>query len=71
MWYLDFAGIELLQCTERSQDAAALMEETTAHVQVATSLPLLDIANSTTHDVKRGGLRRAALLGTAFTMNRD
>jgi len=41
------------------------------HVQAACSLPLLHIADPTAQDVRRAGLRRVGLLGTAFTMEQD
>jgi aspartate racemase len=40
-------------------------------VQVATSLPLLHIADPTAGRIKAAGLRRVGLLGTAFTMEQD
>jgi len=40
-------------------------------IEAATSLPLLHIADPTAVRIKAAGLRRVALLGTAFTMERD
>lgn len=40
-------------------------------VQAATSLPLLHIADPTAQDIRKAGLRRVGLLGTAFTMEQD
>jgi aspartate racemase len=93
MWSFDFADIETLQCTDRGDEAAALMVDAaqrlerggadflviatnTMHiaapqVQAATSLHLLHIADPTAQAVKKAGLGRVGLLGTAFTMERD
>jgi aspartate racemase len=40
-------------------------------VQAATSLHLLHIADPTAQAIKKAGLRRVGLLGTAFTMEQD
>jgi aspartate racemase len=40
-------------------------------LQAAVSIPLLHIADPTAERIKRAGLRRVGLLGTAFTMEQD
>lgn len=40
-------------------------------IEAAVRLPLLHIADPTAERIKSAGLRRVALLGTAFTMERD
>lgn len=40
-------------------------------IEAASTLPLLHIADPTARKIKQAGLRRVALLGTAFTMERD
>ena len=40
-------------------------------IEAAINLPLLHIADPTAERIKAAGLRRVALLGTAFTMERD
>ena len=40
-------------------------------VQAAIGLPLLHIADPTAERIKRTGLRKVAMLGTAFTMEQD
>jgi aspartate racemase len=40
-------------------------------VEAAVKLPLLHIADPTAERIRAAGLRRVALLGTAFTMERD
>lgn len=40
-------------------------------LQAAVAIPLLHIADPTAERIKRAGLRRVGLLGTAFTMEQD
>ncbi len=62
---LEGAGAELLLiCTNTMH----LMADA---VQQAVAVPLLHIADPAAEEVKRAGLRRVGLLGTAFTMEQD
>jgi aspartate racemase len=62
---LEAAGAEvLLICTNT-------MHRMADAVQAAISVPLLHIADPTAEAIKAAGLRRVALLGTAFTMEQD
>lgn len=47
------------------------MHRMAAEVQQAVSIPLLHIADPTAERLREAGLRRAGLLGTAFTMEQD
>jgi len=59
------AGAEvLLICTNT-------MHRMADQVQAAVSVPLLHIADPTAEAIRAAGLRRVALLGTAFTMEQD
>jgi aspartate racemase len=93
MWSFDFADVEVLQRTDRWNEAAALMIDAaqrlerggadflviatnTMHIaapeiEAAIKLPLLHIADPTAERIKAAGISRVALLGTAFTMERD
>ncbi|WP_282792629.1 aspartate/glutamate racemase family protein [Streptomyces sp. CC224B] len=62
---LEAAGAELLLiCTNT-------MHKVADQVQAATSVPLLHLADATADAVRAAGVRRVALLGTAFTMEQD
>lgn len=62
---LETAGAEvLLICTNT-------MHRMADAVQQAVSVPLLHIVDPTAEAIKAAGLRRIALLGTAFTMEQD
>ncbi len=62
---LEAAGAELLLlCTNT-------MHKVADQVQAAVSIPLLHLADATTHAVRRAGLSTVGLLGTAFTMEQD
>lgn len=93
MWSFDFADIEVLQRTDRWEEAAGLMVDAagrlerggadflviatnTMHIaapriEAATRLPLLHIADPTAERIRKDGLRRVGLLGTAFTMEKS
>ncbi|MGP3977300.1 aspartate/glutamate racemase family protein [Streptomyces sp. 8N114] len=59
------AGAELLVlCTNT-------MHKVAGHIEEATSVPLLHLADATASAVRAAGLRRVGLLGTAFTMEQD
>ena len=59
---LERAGAELLLIGTNT------MHHVAGAVAAAVSIPLLHIADSTAEKIKASGLRRVALLGTAFTM---
>ncbi|KNB54359.1 aspartate/glutamate racemase family protein [Streptomyces caatingaensis] len=62
---LEAAGAELLLlCTNT-------MHKVADHVSAATSVPLLHLADATAEAVRAAGVRRVALLGTAFTMEQS
>ncbi|MBH1935460.1 aspartate/glutamate racemase family protein [Streptomyces sp. AV19] len=62
---LEAAGAELLLiCTNT-------MHKVADQVAAATSVPLLHLADATAAAVRSAGVRRVALLGTAFTMEQD
>lgn len=62
---LEGAGAEvLLICTNT-------MHRMADAVQAAVAVPLLHIADPTAEAIKAAGIRRVALLGTAFTMEQD
>lgn len=62
---LESAGAEVLAiCTNTMHRMAPAIE-------AATSVPLLHIADPTAAAIKAAGLRKVALLGTAFTMEHD
>jgi len=54
----------LLLCTNT-------MHKVADQVQAAVNVPLLHLADATSHAVTRSGRRRVGLLGTAFTMDQD
>ena len=62
---LEVAGVDmLLICTNT-------MHRVADAVQAAVSVPLLHIADPTAEAIRAAGLKRVALLGTAFTMEQD
>ncbi|MGW5817928.1 aspartate/glutamate racemase family protein [Streptomyces noursei] len=62
---LESAGAELLLiCTNT-------MHKVADQVSSAVAVPLLHLADTTAEAVRRTGLRRIGLLGTAFTMEQD
>lgn len=62
---LERAGAELLViCTNT-------MHKVAGAVQSAVKIPLLHIADVTVDELRRGGVERAALLGTRYTMEQD
>ncbi|MCE4942131.1 aspartate/glutamate racemase family protein [Streptomyces albulus] len=62
---LEAAGAELLLiCTNT-------MHKVADQVSSAVAVPLLHLADTTAEAVRRTGLRRIGLLGTAFTMEQD
>jgi len=40
-------------------------------IQAVVSIPLLHIADATAEDIKKAGIKKIGLLGTAFTMEED
>lgn len=62
---LEAGGADLLViCTNTMHKMAKEVEE-------SVSIPLLHIADSTAHAIVKDGLKKVALLGTAFTMEQD
>ncbi|WP_284639504.1 aspartate/glutamate racemase family protein [Paenibacillus silviterrae] len=62
---LEAGGADLLViCTNTMHKMAKEVEE-------SVSIPLLHIADSTAHEIVKDGLKKVALLGTAFTMEQD
>src|SRR3954452_23945214 len=62
---LEDAGAELLVlCTNTMHKVAAAIE-------AAVGIPLVHIADTTAHAVRRAGLTRVGLLATAYTMEQD
>jgi aspartate racemase len=62
---LEAAGADLLVlCTNTMHKVAPAIEE-------AVAVPLLHLADATAEAVRRAGLHRVGLLGTAFTMEQD
>jgi aspartate racemase len=62
---LEAGGADLLViCTNTMHKMAKEVEE-------SVSIPLLHIADSTAHTIVKDGLKKVALLGTAFTMEQD
>ncbi|MFD9307523.1 aspartate/glutamate racemase family protein [Streptomyces sp. NPDC060048] len=62
---LEAAGADLLLlCTNT-------MHRVAEHIEAATPVPLLHLADATAAAVRAAGLRRVGLLGTAFTMEQD
>ena len=51
--------------------ATNTMHKVAEHVQAATNLPLIHIADATAEAIKQKGLTKIALLGTQFTMTED
>lgn len=62
---LERAGADFLVIATNTMHIAA------PEIEAALKLPLLHIADPTAERIKAAGLRRVALLGTAFTMERD
>ena len=62
---LERAGAEaILLCTNT-------MHKLAGHIEAATNVPFIHIADPTAAAIKAAGLHRVALLGTAFTMEQD
>jgi aspartate racemase len=59
---LERAGAELLLVCANTMHLVA------PEIAAAVSIPLVHVADATAAEIKRQGLRRVALLGTAFTM---
>lgn len=72
----DAAGELLADAARRLEQAGAqamvictnTMHRVAAHVEAATTVPLLHIADATARRIHASGLRSVALLGTRFTM---
>ena len=75
----DDAAAEMIAAAHRLERGGAdfvvictnTMHRMADQVQAAIGLPLLHIADPTAERIKRAGLRRVGLLGTAFTMEED
>ena len=75
----DDAASEIILAAQRLERGGAdfvvictnTMHRMADQVQAAIAIPLLHIADPTAERIKRAGLRKAGLLGTAFTMEQD
>lgn len=75
----DAAGAALADDASRLERAGAdfvvlctnTMHKVADRIEDAVSIPLLHLADATADAVKRAGVRRVGLLGTAFTMEQD
>ena len=75
----DDAAAEMIAAARRLERGGAdfvvictnTMHRMADQVQAAIGLPLLHIADPTAERIKRAGLRKVGLLGTAFTMEQD
>ncbi len=75
----DAAGAALADEASRLERAGAdfvvlctnTMHKVADRIEDAVSIPLLHLADATADAVKRAGVRRVGLLGTAFTMEQD
>jgi aspartate racemase len=73
------AGAEIIAAAQRLESAGAdflvictnTMHRMADQVQAASGLPLLHIADPTAERMRRAGLKKVGLLGTAFTMEQD
>lgn len=75
----DAAGAALANEASRLERAGAdfvvlctnTMHKVADRIEAAVSIPLLHLADATADAVRRAGVRRVGLLGTAFTMEQD
>ena len=68
---MDFAELTELQRAERWDDVAALLSEAAKGVEAAVDTPFLHLGDVVAGACKARNLEKVALIGTAFTMQRD